>query len=102
MTDEAAATKTARTAAAKAKEPELNIFQRINAISLEAGALAPESKGGVPFAFRGIDGTVAHLTPFLHKYGVFAAPKVLEAKVREREVGSRVVKKTEVVVEYTF
>lgn len=102
MTDEAAATKTARTAAAKAKEPELNIFQRINAISLEAGALAPESKGGVPFAFRGIDGTVAHLTPFLHKYGVFAAPKVLEAKVRDREVGSRVVKTTEVVVEYTF
>ena len=89
MTDEAAATKTARTAAAKAKEPELNIFQRINAISLEAGALAPESKGGVPFAFRGIDGTVAHLTPFLHKYGVFAAPKVRKPWSRWNHPGRR-------------
>lgn len=102
MTDEVTNPKTGRTTAARAKEPELNIFQRINAISQEAGALAPESKGGVPFAFRGIDGTVAHLTPFLHKYGVFAAPKVLAATVTPREVGNRVVKTTEVLVEYAF
>lgn len=94
--------KPAARAAAKSKEPEMNIFQRINAISQEAGALAPESKGGVPFAFRGIDGTVAHLTPFLHKYGVFNTSKVLSHVVTEREAGSRVVKTTQVEVEFEF
>lgn len=64
----------------------LNIFQRIAAISREAGALAPESKGGVPFAFRGVDGTVAHLTPFLNKYGVFLAPAGGRHEVSEREI----------------
>ena len=65
---------------------DLNIFQRIAAISREAGALAPESKGGVPFAFRGVDGTVAHLTPFLNKYGVFLVPSAVRHKVSEREL----------------
>lgn len=65
---------------------ELNIFQRIAAISREAGALAPESKGGVPFAFRGVDGTVAHLTPFLNKYGVFLSPAGGSHVVTEREI----------------
>jgi hypothetical protein len=75
---------------------ELNLYQRIAAISREAGALAPESKGGVPFAFRGVDGTVAHLTPFLNKYGVFLAPAGISHVVTEREVGSRVVKTSQV------
>lgn len=95
--------KTTTTRAKKAEaEVEMNIFQRINAISKEAGALAPEAKGGVPFAFRGIDGTVAHLTPFLHKYGVFNTSKVLSHIVTEREVGNRVVKTTQVEVEFEF
>lgn len=81
---------------------EMNIYQRINAISQEAGALAPEAKGGVPFAFRGIDGTVAHLTPFLHKYGVFNTSNVVSHVVTEREVGTRVVKTTQVEVEFEF
>lgn len=89
-------------AAATKKEPELNIYQRINAISQEAGALAPEAKGGVPFAFRGIDGTVAHLTPFMHKYGVFNTSKVVSHVVTEREAGNRVVKTTQVEVEFEF
>ena len=80
----------------------MTIYQRINAISQEAGALAPEAKGGVPFAFRGIDGTVAHLTPFLHKYGVFNTSKVVSVEVKSREIGSRVVKTTEVVIEFEF
>lgn len=89
-------------AAATKKDTELNIYQRINLISQEAGALAPEAKGGVPFAFRGIDGTVAHLTPFLHKYGVFNTSKVISHVVTEREVGNRVVKTTQVEVEFEF
>lgn len=70
----------------EALSEDLNIFQRIAAISKEAGALAPESKGGVPFAFRGVDGTVAHLTPFLNKYGVFLVPSRVDHKVSEREL----------------
>lgn len=91
---------TTRKTAAKVEEPSLNIYERIAAISKEAGALAPESKGGVPFAFRGIDGTVAHLTPFLEKYGVFLAPTILDKTVSEREVGNRVVKTTDLTVEW--
>lgn len=102
--------KTTTTRAKKAEEPSLNIYQRINAISKEAGALAPESKGGVPFAFRGIDGTVAHLTPFLHKYEVIAVPKVISSIITEREIlnpqtgtpNGKLVKTTQLEVEYTF
>lgn len=97
-----AAEKKPRAAAAKKADVEMNIFERINAISKEAGALAPESKGGVPFAFRGIDGTVAHLTPFLHKYGVFNTSNITSHLVTEREVGNRVIKTTQVEVEFEF
>lgn len=100
---------TEEVSAPAAPDAALTIFERINLISKEAGALAPEAKGGVPFAFRGIDGTVAHLSYFLNKYGVFAAPKVLSHIVLEREVmdrngnaSGRVVKTTQVEVEYTF
>lgn len=100
MTTEAKTT----TRATKAKDPgpaeNLNIYQRIAAISAESGALAPEAKGGVPFAFRGIDGTVAHLTPFLNKYGVFLAPQVQSHIVTPNMVGNRTVKTSEVEVTY--
>lgn len=99
MTD-ATETKARAPRAKKAEEPELNIYQRIAAITEEAGALAPESKGGVPFAFRGIDGTVAHLTPFLNKYGVFLAPQVQSHIVTPNAVGNRTVKTTELEVKY--
>lgn len=91
-----------RAGAVKVEETPLNIYQRINAISEEAGALAPEAKGGVPFAFRGIDGTVAHLTPFMHKYGVFNTSKVQSHIITEREVGNRVIKTAQVEVEFEF
>lgn len=73
----------------KAPPASLSIFERINLISQEAGALAPEQKGGVPFAFRGVDGTVAHLTPFMHKYGVFVVPAGITHIVTEREVADK-------------
>lgn len=87
--------------AAAAKE-SLSIYQAISKISEEAGALAPESKGGVPFAFRGIDGTVAHLAPFLLKYGVITVPKVIDHKVSLREVGNKAITQSEVTTEFTF
>lgn len=80
-----------------------NIYQIISAISEEAGALAPEKNGGVPFAFRGIDGTVAHLSPYLRKYGVVAVPTVLEHVVTARDLpGSKVITQSEVLTKFTF
>lgn len=90
-------------------EPEsLNLYQRIARIAKEAGALAPESKGGVPFAFRGVDGTVAHLTPFMHKYEVIVFPSAINHIVTEREVldkqgnsTGRIVKTSQVETTFT-
>lgn len=94
--------------ASTAVPEDLNIFQRVAAISKEAGALAPESKGGVPFAFRGVDGTVAHVTPFMHKYGVLVFPSGINHVVTEREVldkqgnpTGRIVKTSQVETTFT-
>lgn len=95
--------KPTRARAAKVEEaPTMNIYQRIAAISREAGALAPESKGGVPFAFRGIDGTVAHLSGLLNQYEVFAVPQIQSHIITERDAGNRVVKTAQVEVKYIF
>lgn len=102
MTDvvtEVPATKTR----AKAPEPKLTIFQLISIISAEAGALAPVQGKGVPFPFRGIDGTVNHLSGLLNKYGVITAPNLLEHKVTAREISpAKVITQSEVLVRYTF
>lgn len=87
---------------AEAPPKDMNIFERIAAIAAEAGALAPESKGGVPFAFRGIDGTVAHLSPLMNKYSVFASPSVRNYQVAEKQVGNKYVKTTTLEVQYDF
>lgn len=91
-------------AATKAVEPEPqpNIFQLVSKISAEAGALAPISSPGLKFAFRGVDGTVNHLSPFLRKYGVIVVPNVLVHTVTPKDVGSRVVKTTEVTTRFDF
>lgn len=78
------------------------IIELISIISAEAGALAPVSKGGVPFPFRGVDGTVNHLAPKLQKYGVIVVPEVLSAVTTPNAVGNRTVKTTEVVTRFTF
>lgn len=83
-------------------EHNLNIVQLISLISKEAGALAPEAKGGVPFPFRGIDGTINHLSPYLQKYGVVVVPRVIKAVTTPNAVGNRTVKTTEVETEFTF
>lgn len=81
-----------------------SIFQIIPAIRAEAGALAPtrSAQGGVPFPFRGIDGTINHLAPFLTKYGVVTVPKVLERTTTSREVGSKTVTQTDLLADFTF
>lgn len=83
-------------------EHEDNIVQLINQISREAGALAPEQKAGVPFPFRGVDGTVNHLAPKLRKYGVVVVPEVLSCVVTPNAQGNRTVKTAEVLTKFTF
>jgi hypothetical protein len=81
----------------------LNIVQIISRISSEAGALAPLQGKGVPFPFRGIDGTVNHLAPLLQKYGVIVIPEVLEHLVSAREPApNRTLTQSEVTVKFTF
>lgn len=80
-----------------------NIYQIISKIGEEAGALAPEKTGGVPFAFRGVDGTVAHLVPHLRKYGVITVPEVVSQNVTQREVGNnKTITQTEVLTRFHF
>jgi hypothetical protein len=81
-----------------------SIFQIIPAIRAEAGALAATKspQGGVPFPFRGIDGTINHLAPYLTKYGVVTVPKVLERTTTSREVGSKTVTQTDLLADFTF
>jgi hypothetical protein len=89
-------------AAAAAKKEPTDIVALISKIRGQAGALAPAEKSGVPFPFRGIDGTVNHLAPFLTEHGIITVPEVLEAEVTQREVGNRVVKTALVKAAYTF
>jgi len=76
------------------------VTQRILAIAAEVGVVAPERAGGVPFAFRGVDQVVSKLTPLLIKHGVFIAPVRVSHTLDQRDVGSKVVTKADVVVEY--
>lgn len=85
-----------------AETSPLNIYQIVSRISAEAGALAPVQTSGVPFPFRGIDGTVNHLAPFLSKYGVVTVPTVIEHEVSAREVGNKVVKTAKILADFTF
>jgi hypothetical protein len=105
MTDEDAkptrATRTPKAAADPAPEGPL-IYKLISKISAEAGALAPVASGGVPFPFRGIDGTINHLSPHLQANGVITIPEVLDRVTTPRESGSRVITQTDVLTKFTF
>lgn len=81
---------------------EKNIYQIISAISKEAGPLAAEKAGGVPFAFRGINAVVDKLAPLLNKYEVITVPEVLEHKVTSNPSGNKVVTTTEILAHYHF
>lgn len=79
------------------------IYAAIAAVSEEAGALAPTKNGaGVPFAFRGVDATVAHVAPHLKKHGIIVYPEVLESFHGTREVGSKAITQTEIKTAFHF
>ena len=87
------------------EEKPLNIIQIISRISHEAGALAKTRAegGGVPFAFRGIDGVINHLSPFLQDYGVVIVPAVVDKITSMREIqGGKAITQTDILVMYTF
>lgn len=79
------------------------IIRILNEVSVEAGALAPEKNGGVPFSFRGVDATVAHLAPALKKHGVVIIPEVLDRVTSTRELASgKAITQSDLLVKYTF
>ena len=86
-----------------------NIIQIISKIAKEAGALAPEQKGGVPFAFRGIDAVIKHLSSHLDEHGVIHTSRVLSKETsfrpfydREGNLNGKGITQTDLLVEYTF
>lgn len=86
-----------------------NIFDIIPRIADEAGALAPQDSGGVPFKFRGVDQVVAHLAPLLDKYKVFQTARVVDKNTSARELENKdgtktgkAVTQTDLTIEYTF
>lgn len=83
-------------------DEKLNIWQILNKISEEAGALAPEKTSGIPFAFRGISQVLDHLSPLLKKYGVVVVPGVRDRVTTQREVGSKTITQSDLLVDYTF
>lgn len=78
------------------------IYAAIAAVTDEAGALAPSKNGGVPFAFRGIDAVVNHVSPLLKKHGIVVHPQVQERTTTYREVGNKVVTQTDLLTAFHF
>lgn len=104
MTETTPKTTTRAKPAAKNDEPQ-GIIQIIAAIAKEAGPLAKtkEQGSGVPFAFRGVDAVVNHLSASLDKYGVINTATVLNKNVTQRELsGGKAITQTDITVEYTF
>lgn len=98
-------TEAAPKAAPRSKTPAKDtrtIVQRLLDIAASVGVLEPSKSGGVPFAFRGIDATVAHLSPKMNEHGVIVVPIDVNHITTQRDVGSKVVTKAEVEVTYRF
>jgi hypothetical protein len=80
-----------------------NIIQLITEVKKAAGALAPAQSSGVPFPFRGIDGTVNHLAKHIEAAGIVVVPQVVSHVITERSPdGKRVVKTAQIETDFTF
>lgn len=81
----------------------MTIHKIIGEIANEAGALAPEKTGGVPFPFRGIDSTINHLAPLLNKHGVFSTSRITSKDTSTREIGNgKAITQSDLTMEFTF
>lgn len=85
-----------------AEEDTRTVVQRILAIAKETGVIALEKKGGVPFAYRGIDDVVAHLSPLLNKHGVFVTPIDALQSLSQQPAANKVLTKADLTVTYRF
>lgn len=64
----------------------MNIFESINAVMGEIGAIGKNSKNQMQgFMFRGIDAVMNAINPALIKYKVFIVPEILEQTREERQ-----------------
>ena len=99
---EAAATKTTR--AAKPADDTRTVFQRVIDITRNMPVLEPEKApgGGIAFKYRGVDATVAHVTPLLNEHGVFITPSGMEHIVTENVLqNGKTVKTSQVITTFT-
>lgn len=101
MTETTDAEAPAKTATRKAADKR-SLIQRLLAIAAEVGVLEPEKKGGVPFAFRGVDAVVATLTPLLIKHEVLVVPVNAIQNLHQRDAASKVLTKADLHVTYRF
>lgn len=64
----------------------MNIYESINAIMGEIGAIGKSSKNATQgFMYRGIDAVMNAINPALVKYKVFVVPEILEQTREERQ-----------------
>ena len=92
-------------AVADTVDPGLTIHQRLIKVAQQVGVLEPKNApgGGIKFKYRGVDSTVAHVTPWLNFFEVIVIPSVRSHIITERELkDGRVVKTAQVEVDYTF
>lgn len=86
-----------------AENKSKNIIELITEVKRKAGALGKDQTSGVPFPFRGIDGTVNHLAKHVEEAGIVVVPHVDSHVVTERSPdGKRVVKTSQVETSFTF
>lgn len=78
------------------------VVQRILAIAKEIGVIELQKKGGVPFAYRGIDDVVAHLAPLLNKHGVFIVPTDALQSLSQQPAANKTLTKADLTVTYRF
>ena len=80
-----------------------DIIRLINEVAINAGSLAPEKSGGVPFSFRGVDLVVSHLSPYLKEAGIVVVPEVIDRVTSTREIGnSKAITQTDLLTKFTF
>lgn len=100
----AEATETKTRAAPAAKKDDRTVFQRVIDITRNMTVLEPEKApgGGIAFKYRGVDATVAHVTPLLNEHGVFIAPTDVEHIVSENILpNNKTVKTSQVITTFT-
>lgn len=89
---------------ATAAKDTRTVFERIIDITRAMPVLEPAKApgGGIAFKYRGVDATVAHVTPLLNEHGVFITPSGIEHIVTENQLANgKTVKTSQVITTFT-